>query len=97
MRPVLTPAEIDALSRDLPLWRVETDGKAISRDLEFKDFKQAFGFMTQVADVADRMDHHPEWSNVYNRVSIRLTTHDSNGLTASDVTLAKAVDGAAGG
>lgn len=97
MRPVLTPAEIADLSRDLPLWTVESDGKAIRRDLEFKDFEQAFAFMTKVAGVADRMDHHPEWSNVYNRVSIRLTTHDSNGLTLSDVKLAQAVDTAAGG
>lgn len=95
MRPVLTAPERAALSADLPLWTVEDDQKAISRTLKFKDFRQAFAFMTRVADEADRMDHHPEWSNVYNTVSIRLTTHDSDGLTKSDIDLAKLIDTAA--
>ena len=85
MRPVLSPVEISALSRDLPEWTLENGQKAISRTLKFADFKQAFAFMTRVAAEADRMDHHPEWSNVYNTVSIRLTTHDSGGLTKSDI------------
>lgn len=92
MRPVLTPAELSALPTDLPLWSLESAGKAISRDLKFKDFRQAFAFMTEVAEAADKMDHHPEWSNVYNTVSIRLTTHDSNGLTKSDIDLARRID-----
>ncbi len=94
MRPVLTADQMTALGHDLPDWRIEDGGKAILRDLTFDDFKQAFAFMTKVAETADVMDHHPEWSNVYNRVSIRLTTHDSGGITADDVTLARAIDAA---
>ena len=83
-----------ALAHDLPLWRREGD-IALLRDLVFVDFKAAFAFMTEVAAVADRMDHHPEWSNVYNRVAIRLTTHDAGGLTQRDVALAGSIDDAA--
>ncbi|HTM81162.1 4a-hydroxytetrahydrobiopterin dehydratase [Asticcacaulis sp.] len=95
MRSVLSTDELAALSRGLPDWRLESDGKAISRTLKFADFKQAFAFMTKVAAEADRLDHHPEWSNVYNTVSIRLTTHDSGGLTQSDIKLARLIDKAA--
>ena len=93
MRPVLSPAELAELSQTLPLWAL--DGKTISREFKFVDFKQAFAFMTEIAAEADRLDHHPEWSNVYNRVSIRLTTHDSGGVTLSDVELARFIDGKA--
>jgi 4a-hydroxytetrahydrobiopterin dehydratase len=89
----LSPAEIAALAHDLPQWRVEND--ALLRDFTFADFRRAFAFMTEVAGEADRADHHPEWSNVYNRVSIRLTTHDAQGLTGRDVALAKFIDKAA--
>ena len=86
--------QLAALEHDLPLWR--RDGsEALLRDLIFADFKAAFAFMTEVAAVADRMDHHPEWSNVYNRVSIRLATHDAKGLTVRDVALAHSSDAAA--
>ncbi len=87
--------QLSALDRDLPRWRRDGD-QALLRDVGFADFKAAFAFMTDVAAVADRMDHHPEWSNVYNRVSIRLTTHDAKGLTKRDVALAQAIDTAAG-
>ena len=97
MRPVLTPAELSALPTDLPQWTLDDEAKAISRDLKFKDFRQAFAFMTEVAQAADKMDHHPEWSNIYNTVSIRLTTHDSHGLTRSDIDLARQIDRAASG
>lgn len=70
----------------VPGWRVE--GNALCRDFTFDDFAQAFAFMTRVAIVAERQDHHPEWSNVYNRVSIRLTTHDTGGISDRDVKLA---------
>lgn len=80
----------------LPKWQLEPGGAAITRDIRFRTFREAFGFMTQVALAAERMDHHPEWSNVYNRVSIRLTTHDAGGLTEKDARLAKAIDRAAG-
>lgn len=96
MRAVLSPDDLSALSRDLPDWTLESGHKAISRTFKFADFKQAFAFMTRVAAEADRMDHHPEWSNVYNTVSIRLTTHDSGGLTQSDIKLAQTIDLVAG-
>ena len=91
--PKLTPEELSDLSRELPLWA--SDGTALTRDLAFDDFNAAFAFMSDVAAEADRLDHHPEWSNVYNKVSIRLTTHDSHGLTKRDVALARFVDAAA--
>lgn len=90
----LNVKQIAALAIDLPLWRLEND-VALVRDLTFGDFRQAFAFMTDIAAVADEMDHHPEWSNVYNRVSIRLTTHGAHGLTQRDVRLATAIDDAA--
>jgi 4a-hydroxytetrahydrobiopterin dehydratase len=73
-------------------WLVEPGERAIARRLEFADFCQAFGFMTRVALVAERSSHHPEWTNVYNRVDIRLTTHDAGGLTALDLALAEYID-----
>lgn len=76
----------------LPKWSVARDGLAIARTFEFADFSEAFGFMTRVALLADKQDHHPEWSNVYNRVTIELTTHDAGGLTHRDTRLAKAID-----
>lgn len=97
MRPVLSSLELADLSHILPLWTIVGDGQAISRELRFVDFKQAFAFMSEIAAEADRMDHHPEWSNVYNRVSIRLTTHDSGGVTRSDVQLASYIDAKAHG
>lgn len=92
MRPLLIQDQSNALAADLPLWTREDEGKAISRNFRFADFRQAFAFMTRVAAEADRMDHHPEWSNVYNAVSIRLTTHDAGGLTQNDVRLAQVID-----
>ena len=76
-------------------WTLEEGGAAILTRLKFKSFNEAFGFMTRVALSAEKMDHHPEWSNVYNRVSIRLTTHDAGGLTEKDVRLARVIDRAA--
>lgn len=82
----------------LDAWRFHADrGGSISREFLFKDFVQAFAFMTQVALLAERQDHHPEWSNVYRRVSITLTTHDSAGLTMKDIDMAHAIDGLANG
>ena len=74
----------------------ETPGRdAIAKTYKFADFNAAFGFMTRVALMADKMDHHPEWSNVYDRVEILLTTHDADGVTDKDVTLARFIDDAA--
>ena len=75
----------------------EVQGRdAIRKEFRFKDFNAAFGFMARVALQAERMDHHPEWSNVYNRVDVTLATHDAGGLTARDVTLARFMDDTAG-
>ena len=77
--------------------KVEDDRDAITRTYKFKDFNEAFGFMTRVALMADKLDHHPEWFNVYNRVEVTLATHDADGVTALDVELAAFMDAAAGG
>jgi 4a-hydroxytetrahydrobiopterin dehydratase len=90
--PQLTEAERDAALASLPEWRLRDDGLAIERKFKFADFNEAFGFMTRVALLADKYDHHPEWLNVYNRVAITLTTHDAGGLSQRDVTMAKAID-----
>lgn len=80
---------------ELPGWHFDAErGGTIKREFKFADFVQAFAFMTRVALVAEKHDHHPEWSNVYNRVSITLTTHDAGGLTMKDVALARAADDA---
>ena len=76
----------------LPHWQHDTERGAISRSYRFTDFVQAFAFMTQVALVAERCNHHPEWSNVYNRVDIVLTTHDLGGLSQRDIDLARCAD-----
>ena len=75
---------------ELPGWRLE-NGK-LQRDLRFADFSAAFGFMARVALAAEALGHHPEWSNVWNRVSIALTTHDTGGLSNLDVQLAQRID-----
>jgi 4a-hydroxytetrahydrobiopterin dehydratase len=80
----------------LPLWIADDgDRPAITRRLTFADFNAAFGFMTRVALLADKVDHHPEWSNVYNRVEVLLTTHDAGGVTEKDVRMARFIDEAA--
>jgi 4a-hydroxytetrahydrobiopterin dehydratase len=90
--PRLTDAEVAALLTQLPGWTLRDDGKAILRSFKFADFNQAFGFMTRVALHADKADHHPEWSNVYNRVGITLTTHDADGLSQRDADMARAIE-----
>lgn len=78
--------------RNLPEWMAVQDPDGIRRLFTFKDFTAAFGFMTQVALLAEKADHHPEWSNVYNRVDIILTTHDAGGLSRRDIDLATQID-----
>tara|TARA_R110002072_G_scaffold9518_5_gene45903 strand:- start:204 stop:494 length:291 start_codon:yes stop_codon:yes gene_type:complete len=73
-------------------WTLAREGKAIQRSFEFKDFSEAFAFMARVALIAEKRDHHPEWSNVYNKVEITLTTHDADGLSLRDVNMAKDID-----
>ncbi|MBI2253070.1 MAG: 4a-hydroxytetrahydrobiopterin dehydratase [Proteobacteria bacterium] len=88
----LTDAERVAAFAELSAWQ-NVDGRdAIQRSFRFKDFVEAWGFMNRVALLAEKQDHHPEWSNVYNRVEILLTTHDCKGLSARDVKLAAAID-----
>ena len=82
--------EIQTALGDLPDWQLR-DGK-LYRELRFGDFNQAFAFMTRVAMLAEKCDHHPEWFNVYNRVEVTLTTHDADGVTALDVELASYMD-----
>ena len=88
----LSDAECADLKVRLPKWQLVADRDAITRSFQFPDFRAAFGFMTQVALLAERMDHHPEWFNVYNRLDITLATHDAGGLSKRDVELAKAID-----
>ena len=95
MAELLGESEIEELMDGIPAW--SRDGDAIRRVYRFKGFAAAFGFMTRAAIIAEKMNHHPEWSNTYNRVEVRLTTHDKGGLTMLDMDLAKAMDDAAGG
>jgi 4a-hydroxytetrahydrobiopterin dehydratase len=95
-------AKLDPQARSAALARLsgwqQTPGRdAITKTFVFADFNQAFGFMTRAALVAEKMDHHPEWSNVYKTVVVTLSTHDAGGLTALDVTLAEAMDRIAAG
>lgn len=89
--------KLDATARDAALeglngWIYDAERDAISHDFRFKSFSEAFAFMTRVALLAEAAGHHPEWSNVYDRVSITLSTHDAGGLTAKDIDLAARID-----
>ena len=86
----LSPEEVTALAAALPAWSL-LEGK-LQRELRFADFNEAFGFMSRVALIAEAMGHHPEWSNVWNKVVIHLTTHDTGGLSNLDVELAQRID-----
>lgn len=85
--PVLTPSELETALGQLDGWSVQND--KLHREFKFSSFVEAFGFMSSVALVAESMNHHPEWFNVYNRVTIDLTTHDSGGITQKDIELAR--------
>ncbi|WP_305098207.1 4a-hydroxytetrahydrobiopterin dehydratase [Croceibacterium aestuarii] len=88
----LTETERERLLEAHGAWSLAREGKAIERHFKFADFSEAFGFMTRVALLAEKHDHHPEWFNVYNRVEITLTTHDAGGLSARDARMAEAID-----
>jgi len=92
MKPSLLPSDFD-FQKSLPLWTLDDFRKVIHREFKFKDFKQAFKFMTLCAQYADEIDHHPDWSNSWNAVVVYLTTHSSKGLTELDIQLAQAMDG----
>lgn len=87
----LSDSDRDAAVARLPGWALRRDGLALEREFKFADFSEAFAFMTRVALLAEQGDHHPEWSNVYNRVEITLTTHDAGGLSERDVKMAEAI------
>jgi 4a-hydroxytetrahydrobiopterin dehydratase len=84
------------LAAALPEWALAEGRDAIRREFRFRDFSEAWGFMARVALLAEAQDHHPEWSNVYNRVEILLSTHDAGGLSERDLRLARAIDGLLG-
>lgn len=88
----LSEAEREDALEGLPEWDYQEARDAITRRFTFDDFSQAFAFMTQVALLAEKADHHPEWSNVWNRVDILLTTHDAGGLSGRDIDMARAID-----
>jgi 4a-hydroxytetrahydrobiopterin dehydratase len=92
MIPKLDDKARAELPGTLPLWQVTEGQDAIRRAFRFRDFNEAWGFMSRVALLAERHDHHPDWSNVWNRVEITLSTHDAGGLSARDVALAQAID-----
>ncbi|MDG4721483.1 MULTISPECIES: 4a-hydroxytetrahydrobiopterin dehydratase [Thalassospira] len=92
----LEKPSIEAALKSLPSWVLSEDGLSIGRVYRFEDFNAAFGFMTRVALMADKMDHHPEWFNVYNKVNVTLTTHDAGGVTMKDIELAVFCDAASG-
>jgi 4a-hydroxytetrahydrobiopterin dehydratase len=94
-------AKLDAAARKAALgklsgWSEAKGGEAIAKKFVFKDFKEAFGFMTRAALVAEKMDHHPEWFNVYKTVDVTLSTHDAGGVTDLDIKLAGEMDKLAG-
>ena len=88
--PALSAEDVQARMVEVPGWEL-VDGK-LHREFVFADFSEAFGFMTRVALSAEKLDHHPNWSNVYNRVDIAVTTHDAGGLTALDAEFVRRVD-----
>jgi 4a-hydroxytetrahydrobiopterin dehydratase len=95
---VTRPSRIGAAAalERLPGWEAQEGRDAIRRTYRFRDFNAAFGFMSRAALMAEKLDHHPEWSNVYNRVEVTLATHDAGGVTELDVKLALFMDDAAG-
>jgi 4a-hydroxytetrahydrobiopterin dehydratase len=92
----LTDAERAEALADLKGWTYDAAAGAIRRDFEFRDFSEAFGFMARVALAAEKADHHPDWSNSWNKVGIALATHSEGGVTGRDVALARAIDALAG-
>jgi len=88
MSKKLSDADLNSLPGK---WKLADDHKSIRQSYEFKSFAEAFSFMTHVAFLAEKMDHHPDWSNSYNKVDITLSSHDAGGLTSKDLELAKAI------
>jgi 4a-hydroxytetrahydrobiopterin dehydratase len=95
MTELLTPDERLSALRELTGWHQGDGGKTLTRTFVFKDFNVAFGFMTRVALAAEKVDHHPDWRNVYKTVEVTLSTHDAGGVTQKDIALAKKMSGIA--
>jgi 4a-hydroxytetrahydrobiopterin dehydratase len=93
MAAKLTGKALEDAVAKLQGWKPSGSHGAIARSFKFADFNEAWGFMTRVAMAAEKADHHPEWSNVYNKVEITLSTHDAGGVTEKDIELAKFIDG----
>ncbi len=96
MAEKLSPEQVDEILSDLKGWRKVENRDAIAKTFKFKDFSEAFGWMTRAALQAEKMDHHPEWFNVWNRVEVTLTTHDAGGVTRLDLKLAAQMNVLAG-
>ncbi|HVZ07825.1 4a-hydroxytetrahydrobiopterin dehydratase [Rhodopila sp.] len=92
MATALSAADRANLAALAPHWAPATDRDAIRREFLFRDFSEAWGFMTRVALLAEKLDHHPDWSNVWNKVTVELTTHDAGGLSDRDLRLARAIN-----
>ena len=95
-REKLSPQAVDEALKELDGWNVADGGAAIARTFDFRNFSEAFAFMTRAALAAEKMDHHPDWSNVYKTVEVKLSTHDSGGVTELDVKLARQMNRLAG-
>ena len=90
MASLLEQNQIDYFIEKNPCWII--DNKTIKREFKFDNFVDAFGFMSKVAILSEKMDHHPDWQNIYNKVKINLTTHDKGGITTNDIKLAESID-----
>ena len=90
MVSLIEPNELDCFSKKNPSWKI--DNKTIKKEFKFDNFIDAFGFMSKVALLSEKMDHHPDWQNTYNKVKINLTTHDEGGITTNDIKLAESID-----
>ena len=91
-QPLLNPKQRETLTQTVPHWILLGNRDAITRTFKFQNFLEAFAFMGKVAIFAEELNHHPEWFNVWNKVEITLSTHDSGGLTQLDINLAKKID-----
>tara|TARA_B100000945_G_scaffold12986_1_gene9977 strand:- start:184 stop:471 length:288 start_codon:yes stop_codon:yes gene_type:complete len=90
MVTLIEQTQLDDFIENNPSWRI--DNKTIQKEFKFNNFIEAFGFMSKVALLSEKMDHHPNWQNTYNKVRIELTTHDIGGITISDINLAESID-----
>ena len=88
----LSAAELDSALAELPFWQKLSGRDALARSFKFKNFRQAFAFMTEVALLAEKADHHPEWTNVYNRLDMVLSTHEAGGVSERDIALAREIE-----